>query len=309
MTTPAAQPHSPSLYPVLLLIIAMLSLQGGAALAKSLFPEIGAQGTAALRLLFSALMLLAYFRPWRFPMTASGWWLIVAYGISLGAMNLLFYLSLRTIPLGIAVALEFTGPLAVALLTSRRITDFFWIAVAAVGIFLLIPQGTAVHALDPVGMLQALAAGVCWALYIVAGRHAGMYHGTHTIALASTVAALFVLPFGLLHSGTALFALDILPWAIGVAVLSSALPYALEITVLSRMPVRIFGTLLSLEPVFAAFSGLLFLSETLSISQWVAILAIVVASAGITLGNYRPKHAEQPPNPQRLRGWRRRKGA
>lgn len=287
---PAASDRSPapSLYPVFLLIVAMLSLQGGAALAKSLFPAIGAEGTAALRLLFSALMLLAYFRPWRIRMTAAGWRLVVAYGLSLGGMNLLFYMSLRTIPLGIAVALEFTGPLVVALLTSRRLTDFFWILLAAMGIVLLIPRGAEVHTLDPVGMLLALAAGVCWALYIVFGRRAGLQLGTPSIALASLVAAIFVLPFGLWHNGTTLFAMEILPWALGVAVLSSALPYALEITVLSRMPVRIFGTLLSLEPVFAAFSGLMFLRESLSAAQWIAITAIVCASAGITASNRRP---------------------
>jgi inner membrane transporter RhtA len=285
MPSSTTQQQAPSFFPVLLLIIAMLSLQGGAALAKSLFPTIGAQGTAALRLLFSAMMLLAYFRPWRIPMNAAGWRLIIAYGLSLGAMNLLFYISLLTIPLGIAVALEFTGPLALALISSRRPLDFVWIVIAAIGIFLLIPQGTDVHTLDPMGMLFALAAGVCWALYIIFGRRAGLQHGTHTIALATTVAAIFVLPFGLMQSGTALFALDILPWAIGVAVLSSALPYALEIIVLSRIPVRVFGTLLSLEPAFAAFSGLLFLHEALSPPQWGAILAIVIASAGITMGN------------------------
>ena len=269
-------------------MLSMVSLQGGAALAKSLFPVVGPQGTAALRLLFSALMLLAYFRPWRVRMTASGWRLVVAYGLSLGTMNLLFYMALRTIPLGIAVALEFTGPLAVALLTSRRLSDFAWIIVAAIGILLLIPRGADVHTLDPIGMVLALAAGLCWALYIVFGRRAGVHHGTQTIALASTVAAIFILPFGLVHAGTALFTWDLLPWALGVAVLSSALPYALEITVLSRMPVRIFGTLLSLEPVFAAFSGLLFLHEALSLTQWLAIIAIVVASIGITVGNRQP---------------------
>jgi len=266
-------------------MVAMVSLQGGAALAKSLFPAVGAQGTAALRLLFSALMLLAYFRPWRVRMSPSGWRLVVAHGLALGTMNLLFYMALRTIPLGIAVALEFTGPLAVALLTSRRLTDFVWIVLAAAGILLLIPRGAQVHTLDSAGILLALAAGLCWALYIVLGRRAGLHHGTQMIALTSAVAALFVLPFGLLHAGTALFAWDLLPWALGVAVLSSALPYALEITVLSRMPVRIFGTLLSLEPVFAAFSGLLFLHETLSLIQWLAIIAIVTASIGITASN------------------------
>ncbi|MBO9356199.1 EamA family transporter [Bordetella petrii] len=262
----------------------MVSMQGGAALAKSLFPEAGAPGTAALRLLFSALMLLAYFRPWRIRLPASAWRLVVAYGLSLGAMNLLFYLSLRTIPLGIAVALEFTGPLGVALLTSRRLADFAWIALAALGLLLLMPHGADVHTLDPAGMGYALAAGLCWALYIVFGRRAGVRHGTQTVALAATVAALAVLPFGLAHAGPALFAPQLLPLAIGVAVLSSALPYALEITVLARMPVRVFGTLLSLEPVFAAWSGLLFLGETLTLLQWAAVAAIVAASAGITAG-------------------------
>jgi inner membrane transporter RhtA len=273
------------------MMIAMVSMPSGAALAKSLFPMVGAQGTAALRLLFSALMLLAYFRPWRVRLTPSGWRVVLAYGLSLGMMNLLFYMSLRTIPLGIAVALEFTGPLTVALLSSRRFADFCWILLAAVGILLLIPRGAEVHSLDPAGMLLALGAGLCWALYIVFGRRAGLHHGTQTVALASTVATVVVLPFGFAQAGTGLFALEVLPWALGVAVLSSALPYALEITVLSRIPVRVFGTLLSLEPVFAAFSGMLFLRETLSLTQWVAIVAIVSASIGITIGDRRPTKA------------------
>lgn len=273
------------------MMIAMVSMPSGAALAKSLFPMVGAQGTAALRLLFSALMLLAYFRPWRVRLTPSGWRVVLAYGLSLGMMNLLFYMSLRTIPLGIAVALEFTGPLTVALLSSRRFADFCWIILAAVGILLLIPRGAEVHTLDPTGMLLALGAGLCWALYIVFGRRAGLHHGTQTVALASTVATVVVLPFGFAQAGTGLFALEVLPWALGVAVLSSALPYALEITVLSRIPVRVFGTLLSLEPVFAAFSGMLFLRETLSLTQWAAIVAIVAASIGITVGNRQPAKA------------------
>jgi len=273
------------------MMIAMVSMPSGAALAKSLFPMVGAQGTAALRLLFSALMLLAYFRPWRVRLTPSGWCVVLAYGLSLGMMNLLFYMSLRTIPLGIAVALEFTGPLTVALLSSRRFADFCWIILAAVGILLLIPRGAEVHTLDPTGMLLALGAGLCWALYIVFGRRAGLHHGTQTVALASTVATVVVLPFGFAQAGTGLFALEVLPWALGVAVLSSALPYALEITVLSRIPVRVFGTLLSLEPVFAAFSGMLFLRETLSLTQWAAIVAIVAASIGITVGNRQPAKA------------------
>lgn len=288
MPTSATQSPASSLYPIFLMMIAMACMPSGAALAKSLFPIIGAQGTAALRLLFSALLLLAYFRPWRVRLTASGWRVVFIYGVSLGMMNLLFYMSLRTIPLGIAVALEFTGPLTVALLSSRRLADFCWIMLAAAGILLLIPRGAEVHTLDPAGMLLALGAGLCWAIYIVFGRRAGLHHGTQTVALASTIAMLVVMPVGLAQAGTGLFALDVLPWALGVAVLSSALPYALEITVLSRIPVRVFGTLLSLEPVFAAFSGLLFLRESLSLTQWAAIVAIVAASIGITVGNRQP---------------------
>jgi len=279
----------------------MVSMQGGASLAKSLFPAVGAQGTAALRLLFSALMLLAYFRPWRIRLPASGWRVVLAYGLSLGAMNLLFYMALRTIPLGIAVALEFTGPLAVALLSSRRLADFAWIALAAAGLLLLVPHGADMHTLDPAGMAYALAAGLCWALYIVSGRRAGTRHGTQTVALAASVAALAVLPFGLAQAGPALFSPALLPLAVGVAILSSSLPYALEITVLARMPVRVFGTLLSLEPVFAAVSGLLFLRETLTPTQWAAVAAIVAASAGITAGSGKPAapRARKAPRPGR----------
>ncbi|CAP44035.1 putative membrane protein [Bordetella petrii] len=301
MSTPASRPPATSLYPVLLLMVAMVSMQGGASLAKSLFPAVGAQGTAALRLLFSALMLLAYFRPWRVRLPASGWRVVLAYGLSLGAMNLLFYMALRTIPLGMAVALEFTGPLAVALLSSRRLTDFAWIALAAAGLLLLVPHGADMHTLDPAGMAYALAAGLCWALYIVSGRRAGTRHGTQTVALAASVAALAVLPFGLAQAGPALFSPALLPLAVGVAILSSSLPYALEITVLARMPVRVFGTLLSLEPVFAAVSGLLFLGEILTLTQWAAVAAIVAASAGITAGSGKsaPPRARKAPRPGR----------
>jgi len=259
-----------ALLPIVLLLVAMASLQGGASLAKTLFPAVGAQGTAALRLGFSALILLPLLRPWRLRLDAAGWRVVVLYGLALGGMNLLFYLSLRTIPLGIAVALEFTGPLAVAVLASRRWHDFAWIGLAA-------------GPLDPTGVACALAAGACWALYIVFGQRAGLRHGTRTVALAATVAAAAVLPFGLAHAGAALFSPAIIPLGLAVAILSSALPYALEMQVLTRLPARTFGTLLSLEPVFGALSGLLFLGETLNATQWLAVAAIVAASTGITV--------------------------
>ncbi|WP_094816667.1 EamA family transporter [Bordetella genomosp. 12] len=266
----------------------MASLQGGAALAKTLFPAVGAQGTAALRLFFSALILLPILKPWRLTLDARGWRDVALYGLTLGGMNLMFYMALRTVPLGIAVALEFTGPFAVAVLTSRRLRDFAWIALAAAGLLALIPHGDDLSSLDPQGVAYALGAGLCWALYIVFGQRAGLRHGSRTVALAAGIAALGVLPFGLAHAGAAaMFAPALLPWAIAVALLSSALPYALEMQVLQRLPARTFGTLLSLEPVFGAFSGLFFLGETLSLTQWLAVAAIVIASAGITASSRR----------------------
>lgn len=289
------------LLPALAVLGSVTSLAIGTSYAKHLFPLIGAQGTSALRVGFSALFLLLLWRPWRWHTSRVDGVAILRYGLALGVMNLLFYMALRTIPLGIAVALEFTGPLAVALLSSRRLADFAWIALAAAGLLLLVPHGADMHTLDPAGMAYALAAGLCWALYIVSGRRAGTRHGTQTVALAASVAALAVLPFGLAQAGPALFSPALLPLAVGVAILSSSLPYALEITVLARMPVRVFGTLLSLEPVFAAVSGLLFLRETLTPTQWAAVAAIVAASAGITAGSGKPAapRARKAPRPGR----------
>ncbi|KRW59770.1 threonine/homoserine exporter RhtA [Pseudomonas sp. TTU2014-080ASC] len=277
---PRSSRFSLVIVPILVLLVAMTSIQSGASLAKSLFPEVGASGTTALRLSIAALILCMIMRPWRAKLTLQSCRSLVAYGLSLGGMNLLFYLSLKTIPLGIAVALEFTGPLALALLSSRRLLDFVWIALAVFGLWLLLPTGKTETALDPMGMALALAAGICWALYIVFGQKAGAEHGRHTVALGTLVAALLVFPIGLSQAGSSLFTIDILPIAIGVAVLSSALPYSLEMIALTRLPARTFSVLMSMEPAIAALSGLLFLSERLTFSQWIAISAIILASAG-----------------------------
>ncbi|MFV3326317.1 threonine/homoserine exporter RhtA [Pseudomonas sp. NY15372] len=279
------QPRSlaATLFPIGLLLIAMASIQSGASLAKSLFPAVGAQGTTALRLVFASIIMLLLLRPWRARMSAATLRSVVIYGLALGGMNLLFYMSVRTVPLGIAVALEFTGPLAVAILASRRVVDFLWIGLAMIGLLLLIPVGHSGQAIDLVGAAYALGAGVCWALYILYGQRAGAEHGIQTAALGVLVAALFVAPIGIAHAGSALLAPALIPVALGVAVLSTALPYSLEMIALTRMPARTFGTLMSIEPVFAALSGLLFLGEILSLSQWLAILAIITASVGATL--------------------------
>ncbi|PSS52710.1 threonine/homoserine exporter RhtA [Pseudomonas sp. BBP2017] len=280
-----AQPRSlaATLFPIGLLLIAMASIQSGASLAKSMFPVVGAQGTTTLRLIFASVIMLLLLRPWRARLSASTLRTVIIYGMALGGMNLLFYMSLRTVPLGIAVALEFTGPLAVALYASRRAVDFLWIGLAVVGLLLLIPIGQTGGGIDPIGAGYALGAGVCWALYILYGQKAGAENGIQTAALGVMIAALFVAPVGIAHAGSALLNPALLPIALGVAILSTALPYSLEMVALTRMPARTFGTLMSIEPAFGALCGLLFLGEVLSASQWLAIGAIITASVGATL--------------------------
>ena len=283
----------PVLLPIALVIIAMISIQSGASLAKSLFPVIGAEGTTALRLGIGALILCLLLRPWQAKLTLQSCRSLLAYGVALGLMNLMFYMALQTIPLGIAVALEFTGPLTLALLSSRRPIDFLWIALAATGLWLLLPTNLTDEPLDPVGMALALGAGACWAMYIIFGKRAGSEHGRHTVALGTLVAAIVVIPIGLWQAGSNLFALDILPIAFGVAVLSSALPYSLEMMALTRLPARTFSIMMSLEPAIAALAGLLFLTEHLSFSQWLAISFIILASTG-TAATMKPQSPAQP---------------
>ena len=278
-------PHSiaSTLLPVGLLLIAMASIQSGASLAKSMFPIVGAQGTTALRLIFASIIMLLILRPWRAKLTAKSLKTVIVYGIALGGMNFLFYMSLRSVPLGVAVALDFTGPLAVAIYSSRRAIDFAWIALAITGLLLLIPVGESAQGIDLIGASYALGAGVCWALYILFGQKAGADNGVQTAALGVMIAALFIAPIGIVHAGSALLTPSLIPIAIGVAILSTALPYTLEMIALTRMPTRTFGTLMSIEPAFGALSGLLFLHEVLSFTQWMAILCIIMASVGATM--------------------------
>jgi inner membrane transporter RhtA len=266
--------------PVAVLIVAMFSFQIGAALAKQLFPIVGASGATALRLGLGSLILLVAWRPWRVRPSAREARTILIYGLAMGWMNLFFYLSLNRIPLGIAVALEFTGPLAVAISTSRRAVDFAWIVLAALGLIALLPLGLESKPLDPAGIGYALAAGLCWALYIVFGQKAGNAHGGQTTALGTLVAAVVIVPMGVGQAGATLLSPALLPAACTVAFLSSALPYSLEMYALTRLPTRTFGVLMSGDPALAALSGLAFLHETLSITQWAAIASIMFASAG-----------------------------
>jgi inner membrane transporter RhtA len=266
--------------PVAVLIAAMLCFQLGATMAKGLFPAVGASGTAALRLALSAIMLLAVWRPWRLRLTAHEMRVILIYGLALGWMNFFFYLSLRFIPLGIAVALEFAGPLALAMAASRRAVDFVWILMAGLGLLALLPLGIGSAQLDLVGVGCGLAAGACWALYIYFGRKAGAAHGGQTTALGMTIGAIVIVPIGAAQAGMQMLSPAILPAALGVALLSSAIPYSLEMLAMPRLPTRTVGVLMSLDPALGAVAGLLFLGESLSWVQWAAIVSIMAASAG-----------------------------
>ncbi|GKW09918.1 threonine/homoserine exporter RhtA [Pectobacterium carotovorum subsp. carotovorum] len=276
-------PHrSSSFIPVLLIIISMLSIQSGAALAKNLFPLIGATGVTALRLGIGTIILCIIFKPWRMRFSSNRLPLLI-YGITLGGMNFLFYLSLQTVPLGIAVALEFTGPLAVAMLASRRPIDFLWVCLAVAGLWFLLPLGHNIGNVDLTGAAYAISAGACWAFYILFGQKAGANHGPGTVAIGSCIAALIFCPIGAYYAESTLFSLTILPLGIAVAILSTALPYSLEMVALTRLPARTFSTLMSMEPAIAALSGILFLGEHLSLIQWMALIFIIIASLGATL--------------------------
>ena len=280
---PAQSRKLPVWLPVLILLVAMMSIQGGASLAKSLFPIVGAPGVTALRLALGTLILVVVFKPWRLRFTHEQRLPLLFYGLSLGAMNYMFYLSIQTIPLGIAVALEFTGPLAVALFASRRPGDFIWVILAVLGLWYLLPLGENVSHVDLTGAAFALGAGACWAIYILSGQRAGEEHGPATVALGSLIAALVFVPLGAFQAGEVLWHWSVLPLGIAVAILSTALPYSLEMIALTRLPTRTFGTLMSMEPAMAAISGMIFLGETLTFQQALALAAIIIASMGSTL--------------------------
>jgi inner membrane transporter RhtA len=289
-------------FPVLFLLIAMVSIQLGASLAKSLFPVVGAPGVTIFRTLFAAIFLSLLWQPWRQPWSSAQLRILAIYGACLGAMNYLFYISLQTIPLGLAVGIEFTGPLTLSLVSSRKPLDFFWVILAAVGIYLILPQsalpGGSEAVLDPRGVAFALAAGFFWALYIWFGTKASQQGtGGRTTALGMGFAALTVLPFGLYHTGIKLFEGSLrwgsiasaIPFGLGIALLSSAIPYSIEMNALKRIPMKTFGILMSLEPVVATLMGFLILHEHLTALQMISIVCIVIASLG---NNFTSKQAK-----------------
>ncbi|MGG4735058.1 threonine/homoserine exporter RhtA [Leclercia adecarboxylata] len=290
---PGLSRRAPVWLPVIVILIAMLSIQSGASLAKSLFPVVGAPGVTALRIALGTLILVVIFKPWRLRFQKEQRLPLLLYGLSLGAMNYLFYLSIQTVPLGIAVALEFTGPLAVALFSSRRPIDFVWVVLAVLGLWFLLPLGQDVSHVDLTGAALALGAGACWAVYILTGQRAGEEHGPATVALGSLIAAIIFVPLGMAQATQSIWQWSILPVGLAVAVLSTALPYSLEMIALTRLPTRIFGTLMSMEPALAAMSGMVFLGESLTFTQTLALCSIIAASMGSTLTLRRESKVEE----------------
>ena len=204
-------------------------------------------------------------------------------------MNLLFYLSLQRLPIGIAIAIEFTGPLVLAVLLSRRALDFVWIGLAVAGLLMLTVADKSVGQVDHLGAVYALAAGVCWALYILTGKNLGGLHAGQATSIGMVVGALFAIPFGVAQAGSALLAPSLILAGLGIGLLSSAIPYSLEMVALKHLPGKTFSVLLSLEPAIGALAGGIVLQEQLTGRQWVAILAIIAASAGCALTVRAPK--------------------
>ncbi|MEU5696404.1 EamA family transporter [Actinosynnema sp. NPDC020468] len=265
--------------PPALVMLGIVSVQVGAAVAKQLFTHVGAMGTVTLRLALAAVVLLLVWRP-SLRLDRRTWAVVAGFGLVLGAMNLCFYQAIVRIPLGAAVTIEFLGPLAVAVLGSRRWLDGLWALLAATGVVLLT---RADGGLDLVGAGFALGAGACWAGYILLGAKLGSRTSDgRGLALAMAFGAVLVLPFGVAEAGSALLDPVVLIAGGAVALLSSVVPYSLELEALRRIPPRVFSILMSLEPAVAAVAGLVVLHEALRPAQWVAVCCVVLASVGAT---------------------------
>ncbi|HEV3359712.1 MAG TPA: DMT family transporter [Pseudonocardiaceae bacterium] len=281
-----------SVPPPALVLAGIVSVQVGAALAKQLFGLTGAVGAVTLRLLFAAIVLLVVWRP-SLRITRQELPVILGYGAILALMNLSFYQAITRIPLGIAVTIEFLGPLAVSIIGARRWLHGLWALLAAIGVFALTEASGGGIAIS--GVLFALGAALCWGLYIPLGAALGKRtSGGRGLALAMVVGSLISLPLGIAQAGPAMFSPAALAAGFGVAMLSSVLPYSVELEALRRIPPRVFGVLMSLEPAVAALVGLLVLGQGMRPTQWVAIACVVIASAGATRTQRGPDKAAPP---------------
>ncbi len=266
--------------PFAALLVTIVSVQFGAAFSKQLFPVIGVERATFLRLALGALLLAPLLRPWRMRVGARDWPLLLAYSVALGGMNLCLYLAVQRIPLGIAVALEFIGPLGLAVLLSHRRIDLLWVALAVIGLLLLLPLRPHSEALSPLGVVFALSAAALWAAYSLLARRIGTLQGPGIIGLAMPIAALLVLPLAAVQPGTITVTPHLAIAALVMALFSSALPFSLEMIALTGMPIRVYGTFTSLEPACGTLMGLIVLRELPSGLQLAGIAAIVAASLG-----------------------------
>ena len=272
--------------PPLLVLIAILSIQVGAAIAVGLFPTFGPEGTVFLRVLISAVILGLLWRPRFDRQVRAHAGLLLAFGLAMAGMNLCFYQAIARIPLGIAVTIEFVGPLALAVATSRRLREFLWILLAVAGLVLLTPDLGG--RLDPIGVLFALGAAVGWAALVVLAKRVGALFERGTgLAFGMAVAAVLLLPFGGDAITAAVAAPALLVAALGVALLSTAIPWSLEFEALKRLPARSYGVLVTLEPATAVVVGIVLLGETLTWATLVAVACVTVAAIGITLHDRR----------------------
>jgi inner membrane transporter RhtA len=277
----------------MLVLISIASVQTGAAVARTAFDEAGAMGITLMRLGLSSAVLVAVLRPrpWRWSREAQQATLL--FGLCMAGMNIVFYLALRTVPLGVCVTVEFLGPLTVALVQTRRWRDVLWVCLAAAGVALLSLRGGGDLPIG--GLALALIAGAFWALYILASARVGQaVPGTEGLAMALVIAALIALPFGAAGVAGVLDQPGILLIGCGVALFSSIIPYICELAALRRMPTRVFGVLMSLEPGAAAVAGLIVLDQALAAREIVALVLVSVASVGITLGRRGDQAAPQP---------------
>ena len=281
--------RAPQAQALILLIIAMISMQSSGSLAKVLFADFPILSVSAMRLFLGASILAVIFKVWQVHFRQVHWSAIISYGIALAGMNLLFYLAISRLPLGIAVSFEFIGPLSVALYHARQKFDFVWVGLAILGLALLFPWNSSTS-LDPLGIFFALSAGACWALYIVAGQKPSGISGNHTVCLGMFVGMLCLMPIALfMGMPSAVWQPNHLLIFASLAILASALPFSLEMYALRNMTPLAFGTLTSLEPAIAALSGFVFLSEQLLWTQWLALSVIILASIGCTFTTQQAK--------------------
>jgi inner membrane transporter RhtA len=288
------RPRSVAAVPApLLVLVAIASVQTGSAVARTAFDVSGASGMTLLRLAIAGLLLTAVVRPNVRRWSRAQWGAAAALGLTMGAMNLVFYLAIQDVPLGVAVTVEFVGPLLLALVQTRRVWDLVWAVLAGAGVVLLGLDGG--ESVPLTGLALALLAGMFWAGYILSSARVGkVLPGVDGLAVALLVAALLALPFGAVGAARAVADGRALLVGVAVALLSSIIPYALELTALRRIPTRVFGVLMSLEPAAAAIAGLIVLDQVLGTRELVALGAVSLASVGVTYARRSDQPAPQP---------------